>query len=588
MMTPVTGRIAGSYDYPVAVLAVCISVLASYTALDLGERITAASGSARRVWLMSGGTALGIGIWSMHYTAMWAFRLPVPVRYHWPIAVLSLLEGVIASMVALFVVSRKRLGMQAAFAGATFQGLGIAALHYTAMASMRMTAMVRYSAPIVTLSVLIAIAGSSLSQWLTFLFRNEPTRWKMRKVASAVLMGGAISTMHFTGMAAASFIAVNAAPDFSHTVRISSLGIAGILAVVTIVLSGTLITALVDRLQEKSAQLGSLFDQSPLPVVVMDEDGRVLRVNPEFTRVFGYSAQETLGQQLSHLIAPGELGQELSSTAELASEDRRREIETVRQRKDGSRLHVLAVTVAVSVPGRRTEIWAIYRDITAHKSAESALQAVSSRVLEVQEAERRHLASELHDEVGQVLTGLRLLLKANKDASVDAIESRFEQAKSIVDDLLATVRKLSFDLRPADLDQFGLLPALLGLFERYTAQTGILVDFKHRDIDQRFVPKVETAAYRVVQEALTNVARHAGVEGVTVRLWMEENKLNLQIEDPGRGFDPDLVMNVVRSSGLFGMSERIALVGGRMTIESAPGSGTTIGAELPVDNPKAE
>jgi PAS domain S-box-containing protein len=401
-------------------------------------------------------------------------------------------------------------------------------------------------------------------------------------------MGGAISTMHFTGMAAASFIAVNAAPDFSHTVRISSIGIAGILEVVTIALAGTLITALIDRLQEKSAQLSNLFDQSPLPVAVMDEDGRVLRVNPEFTRVFGYTAQESLGRQLSDLIAPGQSGQELRSTAELASEDRRREIETVRQRKDGSRLHVLAVTVAVSVPGRRTEIWAIYRDITAHKSAESALQAVSSRVLEVQEAERRHLASELHDEVGQVLTGLRLLLKANKDASVDAIESRFEQAKSIVDDLLATVRKLSFDLRPADLDQFGLLPALLGLFERYTAQTGILVDFKHRDIDQRFVPKVETAAYRVVQEALTNVARHAGVAGVTVRLWMEENKLNLQIEDPGRGFDPDLVMNVVRSSGLFGMSERIALVGGRMTIESAPGSGTTIGAELPVDNPKAE
>jgi signal transduction histidine kinase len=196
------------------------------------------------------------------------------------------------------------------------------------------------------------------------------------------------------------------------------------------------------------------------------------------------------------------------------------------------------------------------------------------------------LASELHDEVGQLLTGLRLLLKANKDSSVDAIKSRFDQAKSIVDDLLANVRKLSFDLRPADLDQFGLLPALLGLLERYTSQTGILVDFKHRDIDRRFVPKVETAAYRVVQEALTNVARHAAVAGVTVRLWMEENKLNLQIEDRGRGFDPDVVMNVVRSSGLFGMSERIALVGGRMTIESAPGSGTTIGAELPVDHPR--
>jgi signal transduction histidine kinase len=206
------------------------------------------------------------------------------------------------------------------------------------------------------------------------------------------------------------------------------------------------------------------------------------------------------------------------------------------------------------------------------------------RLLEVQEAERRHLASELHDEIGQLLTGLRLLLNLNGDLSIDAIKIRIEQARSVVDDLLVAVRRLSFDLRPADLDQFGLLPALLGLFERYTAQTGIMVDFKHRDIDRRFESKVETAAYRVVQQALTNTAQHAGVAGVTVRLWAEANKLQLQVEDRGRGFDPETVMKVTRSSGLFGMSERTSLVGGRLIIDSAPGKGTTITAELPVND----
>ena len=93
-MTSMDSTIVGSYNYPVAALAVCISVLASYTALDLAERITASYGMVRRqVWLISGGVVLGIGIWSMHYTAMWAFRLPVPVRYDWPIALLSLVEG---------------------------------------------------------------------------------------------------------------------------------------------------------------------------------------------------------------------------------------------------------------------------------------------------------------------------------------------------------------------------------------------------------------------------------------------------------------------------------------------------------------
>lgn len=577
--------IVGSYNYPVAALAVCISVLASYTALDLAERITASYGMVRRqVWLISGGVVLGIGIWSMHYTGMWSFRIPVPVEYNWPLVLLSFLEAVVASIVALAVVSRKALGMRAALAGSLFQGAGISGLHYTAMASMRMPAMCHYSLPIVGLSVLIAVAGSLFSLWLTFLFGNRPTGWKPRKIASAVAMGAAISLMHFTGMAAASFTTDNTPPDFTYAVQITLLGIAGIITVTVIVLFGTVITALVDRFLEKSEQLSKLFERLPHPVIVMDENGRALRVNPEFARVFGYTSEETVGRRLSDLIVPGDLGQVSDTEPELAPEGRQGEVEVVRQRKDGSQLHVLVVSVTVSLPGRRTELWTIYRDITARKRVEASLQAVSSRLLEVQEAERRHLARELHDEVGQLLTGLRLLLKSNGDASIDAIKGRFDQARSIVDDLFGTVRRLSFDLRPADLDQFGLLPALLALFERYTSQTGILVDFKHRDVDRRFESKVETAAYRVVQQALTNTAQHAGVAGVTVRLWAEENELQLQVEDRGRGFDPEIVMKVTRSSGLFGMSERTSLVGGRLTIDSAPGKGTTITAELPLND----
>jgi PAS domain S-box-containing protein len=584
-MTSMDTTIVGSYNYPVAALAVCISVLASYTALDLAERITASYGMVRRqVWLISGGVVLGIGIWSMHYTAMWALRIPVPVEYYWPLVLLSVLEGVVASIIALAVVSRKTLGMRAAIAGSLFQGAGISGLHYTAMASMRMPAMCHYSLPIVGLSVLAAVAGSLLSLWLTFLFGNRPTGWKLRKIASAVVMGAAISLMHFTGMAAASFTTDNTPPDFTYGVRITLLGIAGIITVTVIVLFGTVITALVDRLQEKSEQLSKLFERLPQPVIVMNENGRALRVNPEFARVFGYTSEETAGRRLRELIVPSDSGQNSDTEPELAPEGRQVEVEVVRQRKDGSQLHVLVVSVTVSLPSRRTELWTIYRDITARKRAEASLQAVSSRLLEVQEAERRHLARELHDEVGQLLTGLRLLLKLNGDASIDTIKGRFDQARSIVDDLFGTVRRLSFDLRPADLDQFGLLPALLALFERYTSQTGILVDFKHRDVDRRFESKVETAAYRVVQQALTNTAQHAGVAGVTVRLWAEANKLYLQVEDRGRGFDPEIVMKVTRSSGLFGMSERTSLVGGRMTIDSTPGEGTTITAELPLND----
>jgi signal transduction histidine kinase len=214
--------------------------------------------------------------------------------------------------------------------------------------------------------------------------------------------------------------------------------------------------------------------------------------------------------------------------------------------------------------------------------ANEEMRQLSIRLMDVHEIERAHLARELHDEVGQLLTGLRLLLKRNGDSPSHAFNLRIEQALIIVDDLLARVQGLSFDLRPAALDQLGLLPALLASFERYTLQTGVSVNFKHQGVEGRFASEVETCAYRVVQEALTNVARHAGVAAVTVRVWTNADILNIHIADRGRGFDPEVALKTPYSSGLIGMQERVTLLRGRMTIEASPGSGTTINAELPV------
>jgi PAS domain S-box-containing protein len=573
----------GSYDHLVVVLSALIALLGSYTALDLGERVTSARGNFRLAWLISGGIAMGIGIWSMHFTAMLAFHLPVPVFYHWPTVSLALMAAIAASAAALFVVSRKRLGWLAALAGSIVQGSGIATMHYTAMSAMRQQAMCHYSPAIVTLSAVIAVAGSLLSLWLTFLFRDQATGHRLHRAASAVAMGAAISVMHYTGMAAATFTASPAVPNLSQAVQVTPLGITGIVTVTLMVLVGAVITSLVDRLQERSALLDELFEQAPQAIALLDVDNRVVRVNREFTWVFGYSPQETLGRRLSELIVPGESGQEFQTYPELVSSGERVDAEVVRQRKDGTRVDVLMVSVPVSIPGGQIVVYAMYRDITERKAAEIALQALSSRLLEVQEAERRHLARELHDEIGQLLTGLRLLLRLNGDLPSDSLATRLGQARTMVDDLLARVQTLSFDLRPADLDQLGLLPALLQLFERYTAQTGVLVDFKHQDMEGRFAPAVETGAYRVVQEALTNAARHAGVAAVTVRVWTEGKMLNLRIDDRGGGFDPEAALKAPRSSGLIGMQERIKLLGGRMAIESSLGSGTTITAELPVD-----
>ena len=219
------------------------------------------------------------------------------------------------------------------------------------------------------------------------------------------------------------------------------------------------------------------------------------------------------------------------------------------------------------------------------RAGRNRLQALSRRLVEVQETERRHIARELHDEVGQILTGIKLTLDMSQRLPPDAVAGSLREAKELVSDLIGRVRQLSLDLRPAMLDDLGLLPALLWHLERYQTQTQIQVAFRHIGLERRFDPGLETAAYRIVQEALTNVARHTDVSEATVRVWSDESKLNVQIEDLGSGFDPEAVLAAGASSGLVGMRERANLLGGRLTVESTPGAGTLLTAELPLGDP---
>jgi NO-binding membrane sensor protein with MHYT domain len=160
--------LVGSFDYRLVALSVLIAILASYAALDLAGRVTSAQGKVRLFWLNGGAVAMGFGIWSMHYIGMLAFRLPIPVQYDWPTVLLSLAAAIVASGIALFVVSRQEMGVIRAVLGSIYMGSGIAAMHYTGMAAMRLSAMCSYSATLVTLSVILAIVISFVALWLTF------------------------------------------------------------------------------------------------------------------------------------------------------------------------------------------------------------------------------------------------------------------------------------------------------------------------------------------------------------------------------------------------------------------------------------
>ena len=227
---------------------------------------------------------------------------------------------------------------------------------------------------------------------------------------------------------------------------------------------------------------------------------------------------------------------------------------------------------------RLAQTFAIRAAVAVDLSARVAGDALR-RVVEAQELERMRLARELHDQTGQELTSVLLGLKSVEEAKDD--EERTQALAAVREQVVETlhdVRRLAVELRPKALDDFGLVPALERLRDTFSEQTGMRVDLESQ-IRERLPSDVETALYRIVQEALTNIVKHARAGAVSIVLARKSGVVAAVIEDDGRGFTPDASGDGL---GLLGMGERLALLGGKLKIESSPGAGTTIVAEVPL------
>jgi signal transduction histidine kinase len=201
------------------------------------------------------------------------------------------------------------------------------------------------------------------------------------------------------------------------------------------------------------------------------------------------------------------------------------------------------------------------------------------RVVEAQELERKRLARELHDETGQALTSILLGLKPLEDATEGETRAAVLALRELVVSTLQNVRRLAVELRPSALDDFGLVPAIQRLAESF-GESGVHVDVEAQIGDERLPEAVETTLYRIVQEALTNVTKHAEARRLSITLTRKNGSIVAIVEDDGKGFDPAAAES--DGLGLLGMRERLALVGGKLRIEAAAGAGTTIAAEVPV------
>lgn len=321
-------------------------------------------------------------------------------------------------------------------------------------------------------------------------------------------------------------------------------------------------------------------------------------VSPAAAEVVGYTPAEHyadpgLGYRVIH---PDDLPIYESVFSDLSNPEGTRRHCVVRwHHKDGHIVHVeMHMTPIFDERGELVAIEGISRDISQHVLAKEQLRELSSRAIRAEEEERRCIARELHDEVGQALTaikmGLRMTQRALPEDGAEKAHSRLDQLVELVDQTIASVRALSHELRPPLLDEVGVEPALAWLCDGFSQHTGLSVRYvSEPDITGQLSPDAELAVYRIVQEALTNAARHAQASQVTVLIAHgTDGAFVVTIEDDGCGFDVQAVRESAtpnRALGLLGMQERADLIGGQLTINSGRGKGTSVRVRIPRQEP---
>ena len=288
--------LSGFYDYRLVTLSILIAVCSAYAALDLSRQLYSSRGFTKLIWLSGGSIAMGCGIWGMHYIGMEAFRLPVPVEYDWPTVLVSIAVAILASGMALYEVSRPDRRLRGTLIGSTMLGLGISTMHYIGMAAMRLPAMHVYSPLLLTLSIALAIAISYLALQLAFASRQNLCHVSWRKLGSAAVMGIAISSMHYVGMAAVSFVPMQWNPaSLSHAISLNSLGLASICATILILLATVSIASIASRqaamyaagLEDNRTNIQTIFDSLKEGVVVLDADLNLIQCNPAAVTLLG-------------------------------------------------------------------------------------------------------------------------------------------------------------------------------------------------------------------------------------------------------------------------------------------------------------
>lgn len=598
------------YDYRLVALSVFIAICAAYAALGLAERVTAASTRYKWWWIGGGACAMGTAVWSMHYIGMLAFKLPIVVHYDVFLVLVSLIAAILASVVALFFTSREKFAGRELLIGSLAMGTGIATMHYIGMAAMRMRCTCTWDARIVALSVVIAITVSGVA--LASL-RSKSKLARTHKVAAAVLLGIAISSMHYTGMAAAHFWHSDKPVNFVATIGVSWLGGIGIAAGTLLLLSVAILSSMAGehfaaqsiRLQSTEERYRFLFERSLAGIYRATVDGEVIDLNDACLELLGYTSRDqVLGKIIRH--------------AHMAEEDRESYVDFVTRTKrlparetqiyrtDGSSVWVMHTAALIEFPdGSPAEIQGMLLSIDQLKRTEEELLAAKHAAESANRAKSQFLANMSH-ELRTPLNGMLGIAQLMLETAVSPEQKeQLEILKASAEGFLMVVSQILEFSRTgvASLAQANEEFDLREVVEAEVARAGRLAQKKSLKLLTEIAPEVASKFWgephwirQILSSLLDNAVKFTSQGEIAVNVASRGRSgpnqlLSISVRDTGIGipaekqaiiFEPFYQADASNTRRFGGTGLGLSIVrsltqamGGQISLESQPGQGST-------------